>query len=375
MGVYNYSIFSTLTLTLLLVDPCAHHSESGASVVNEILASDFKFICDSNGGSEATTIYIRFDDDSFGYGQFVYSSIGLSPSAQLVWRYWNANGVEVSASSSHSGSAFKLSPDKCSATLGPNSHFKHLPESDFPSYDISLFPKSSGCGVSLAFVSLTPAVQLKSGKTTFRASNSSSPFHFFHQFLPIGRVSGQLFMPGKPSLEVSGYATILRGLQSNKPHCIATRWDMFQLLDGPRGDAMILLQCKTPKLFSRQAITQSILVRGGRIICCSSRAYARHLDTILDASNGYELPSRVEYRMDGVGVDGSVVKAVSEVQTKVLTTKIDILAELPFLLRKLLQVLIAKPFTYLWWDRGSVAVEVGDDKWKMEGMVYHETTF
>lgn len=55
--------------------------------------------------------------------------------------------------------------------------------------------------------------------------------------------------------------------------------------------------------------------------------------------------------------------------------KVDILAELPYLIRKILQAIVAKPFTWMWFDQAGIVIAQNDGKQKtFDAFAYHEIT-
>ena len=397
------------------VEPVASHMEQGPDLIKPLQNSELKWQCDKHGTNEGTSVYIRFDDGSFGHAQYVYSSIGLSPNCQLYWRYWSnpelTSTVTLSETVSNTGnyskssdkhkhiftpaqavdeqsftanlsaSNMKVSDGECSVSVtGCNNTGmtlkNHSAVDANPVYDMQMFPKDKGSGISLTLESLTPAVRIKSGKTMLQPHGQSSPYYTYHYFLPLIRVNGTLHLGKSKEKQVQGYASIIHGFQSTKPHLIATRWDMFQMIDAQSKSVILMLQMKSPRVFSRQVVCQTLVVRDGRLECCTTKSYIRHgQEGAVDPQNNYFIPKDVEFHIEGETVDKKSLEIKAKVETNTLTTKIDILAELPFLLRKVLQALIAKPFSYLWWDHGKAELEIGGQSSTFEGIIYHETTY
>jgi hypothetical protein len=300
----------------------------------------------------------------------------LSPTAQITARYWSSSTDEFVTTNSFSGSSFVLSHDKCSCQI--NAQNKMMLESslaNIPKYFVSAFPQRANMGMTLSFESKSPITQIKSGRTMMKLPSANAPQSVWHRFIPIGQVTSTIQNGDGRSKQLNGYATYLHGIQSSKPHVISTRWDMFQHLDGPSLSALIMLQFKTPGHFSKQAITQALYVRDGKVVCCTTKASARHLTSEIDSGSSYPIPKTIEYKWEGRTVDGDSFKAASEVTSGTMIARWDILSTLPFLLRKLLQALIAKPFTFHWLDRVKATVEVGSETRVLEGMTFHETTY
>ena len=94
-----------------------------------------------------------------------------------------------------------------------------------------------------------------------------------------------------------------------------------------------------------------------------------------DAFSGYLIPSKVNHIWRGHTHDGQVVKIEMEFGLNNLLDKIDVLGELPFLVRKFLQTFVTAPFVYQWLEHVEAIVTVGEQREIVKGKVFHETTF
>ncbi len=59
-----------------VVIPVATVDECGKDLIHPVAAHDLKWVLDKNGSSEAMTFYVHYEDESFAYIQFAYSSVG-----------------------------------------------------------------------------------------------------------------------------------------------------------------------------------------------------------------------------------------------------------------------------------------------------------
>jgi hypothetical protein len=64
-----------------------------------------------------------------------------------------------------------------------------------------------------------------------------------------------------------------------------------------------------------------------------------------------------------------------EFELKNLLDKIDVLGELPFLVRKFVQTFVTAPFVYQWFESVEARIRVGGQERRVKGRVFHENTF
>lgn len=58
-----------------------------------------------------------------------------------------------------------------------------------------------------------------------------------------------------------------------------------------------------------------------------------------------------------------------------LIGKVDILAEVPWVIRMIIKAFIARPFHYQWFDEAVAKVTIGDETIEIKGVALHEVTF
>lgn len=113
-----------------------------------------------------------------------------------------------------------------------------------------------------------------------------------------------------------------------------------------------------------------------------------HLDRVLDTDTGYLAPQAIEYVWDGpsLSASGSNVKATTRValgkpspvsEAKGLVDKVDVLAEIPYMVRKIVNYVAGtKPYIYQTLNEATLQLEVpGQEKREVKGTVFEEHTF
>lgn len=102
-----------------------------------------------------------------------------------------------------------------------------------------------------------------------------------------------------------------------------------------------------------------------------------HKDIVSDSFSSYLIPSSINFNILGETFDGaSSINIKFESRCKYLCDKIDVLNELPFLLKKFIQAFITAPYIYEWLDETELKVKIGDGEVvTIKGTMFTESTF
>lgn len=302
----------------------------------------------------------------------------LSASVQTTARYYSrASGENAMASSSFSGSSFKLSADKCSVVVQDNHTFVELhPGTGHSVYTVK--QTHADLTIAFRFEALLAPVQIKDGKTLLGDKGSTG--YVLHRFIPTGTFEGTVTVKSGAPQPMKGRGLFIHAVQNAKPHQVATTWDCFsvQYQNTSASDdagALVLLQFRAPAEYGSVTVTQGLVVRKGVVVGVTANATAKHTATRVDETTKYPVPTAIEYRLSGKGAGDAPFSVAVDAQPQNLIGKVDILGELPYLLRKVLQALIAKPFAYFWSEKVSGKLVIGDETVDFSGTAYMETTF
>ncbi|KAI9324403.1 oxidative stress survival, Svf1-like protein [Zopfochytrium polystomum] len=343
--------------------------------VNSILASDddLKWVVEHSGATEGQTWYTHLAGGGFVFVQLVYSSVGLSTSTQITARYYGPTGTNKSKSMSPSSSAFQLSSDRLSVTCDTIS-VQYTPATK--SHAIKL---SGGRELSLDLV-FTPVegfVKLNDGTLPFFDGDAASG-HVKAVFSPLAKVTGTITVDGVTS-PADGDGFFVGALQL-KPQCVG-KWN-FTHIAGKDGNALMLYEFEMPDGYgySIDIASQGIIVHNGKTIALTTDNRSVQQQREYDSFSGYKIPGAFRIRWGGhttttataaEGAEQQQQKPVSvelSVQPKKLLDKIDVLSELPWVLRAIIQTFITAPFVYSWYEVVDVVVKIdGEDAFKIEG--------
>lgn len=97
----------------------------------------------------------------------------------------------------------------------------------------------------------------------------------------------------------------------------------------------------------------------------------------MDDFSGHYVPKSIIHELSGSClVSGKQVLLKITVPLSRLLDKIDVLGELPYLVRVFIQTFITAPYCYQWMDDNVVlSLDVGGEKKEISGVVFNETSF
>ncbi|KAJ3402164.1 hypothetical protein CcCBS67573_g05475 [Chytriomyces confervae] len=340
-------------------DMDAHHSEA--------TAADLSWRCLNSGASETFTFYMNFGDGAMAFVQMVYASLGLSPSVGLACRAYYPNGTKFSKSLEYSGSLLKLSNDNLNAECEELSIVR---DNVSKKYTVK-FNVSPEVVFNVTFEPIVPAFKVNSGKILFGKTEKDGSVEAC--FCPKARLSGSVTLNGV-TREAQGHGLFHHVVQV-KPQALS-KWNFinFQSEDG----ALMLYEFEQKVDGGIQVFSQGCLVHENKLIAVTTKNRGVHVQTQRDESSGYEPPSQIYTIMTGKKLEEPTTPIKIE-YSSLLTHKldrIDLLAELPFLLRKLIQTFITAPFLFSWFQRRAIVkVTTGNDITEIQGDAFVECTF
>ncbi|KAF8928698.1 putative cell survival pathways protein [Dissophora ornata] len=349
--------------------------KSAASLVkdgnyfSELTTKDLEWTIASTASTETQTFYCINDNGHFGHIQLIHSNLGIwgaPASVQMTARF---RGEGVNKFFSINLSDFVLSENKLSAstnlmsiTLSPDGQKFTVQVSNAPELIVSLTVERVAKGYKIG-----------EGKSFFGDGYVS------HKFWPACKVSGMMIVGGKAH-DMAGEGTFVHAIQGMRPHLVASKWSYVDFLginaETNNKAKLSLVQFTTPEYYGSATVTQGSIVFDGQLVAVAVDNKTEFVTTEFDEETGYNPPIEVNYVWEGKTIEGGKpFKAVLNVKPKGLCQKVDLLAEIPWALRKIVSTFVAKPIIYQWYDNASAVVTLGEAEHKMTGHVYHEATF
>jgi hypothetical protein len=232
--------------------------------------------------------------------------------------------------------------------------------------------------VSLEFERVDQGFKVGEGKTYLGGDKATAAGIVSHKFWPRAIAKGTFIVDQKIH-EIEGDGMFIHAIQGMQPHLIASNWNFVNFHSNEASIGM--MQFQTTKQYGSVNINQGSLVLNDKLICVSIENDVELLDLKKDEDTDYDIPQKIKLTWKGKTIKENEeetpkdVSIVMVVETKNLIDKIDVLAEIPYFIRKLVQSLILKPFIYQWLDKATAEISVGEEKTVTEGYCFQELVF
>jgi len=199
--------------------------------------------------------------------------------------------------------------------------------------------------VNLKITRTAPGFQAgKTGKTLYGTDLENPWGSMRHAFWPRCVAEGTISTKDGP-IDFKGRAFLSHALQGMKPHHAAAKWN-FVDFQGPEYSA-VLMDFITPPSYGSTAVGVGVIAKDGEIICGGCDVQSEHLEVREDSENDWREPVRARYTWRGTTKDGKKVEAVLEGELEERLDKVDILAEVPGFVKKIVAGTVGtKPYIY-----------------------------
>ncbi|KAI9477951.1 MAG: oxidative stress survival, Svf1-like protein [Benjaminiella poitrasii] len=225
--------------------------------------------------------------------------------------------------------------------------------------------------VSLDFDRVDRGFKVGEGKTYLGNNNAG---FVSHKFWPRAHAKGT-FIVNKAVHEIEGDGMFIHAIQGMQPHLIASHWNFVNF----HSDRVSLgtMRFQTTKQYGAAHVNQGSLMLDGRLLMVSVENGVELLDLVKDDETDYDIPKKVKLSWKGKTIeDNKEVSVVMTVKVKNLVDKIDVLTEIPYVIRKLMQTFVVKPYIYQWLDKATAEIKIGDDPVILsEGYCFQELVF
>lgn len=127
--------------------------------------------------------------------------------------------------------------------------------------------------------------------------------------------------------------------------------------------------------FVETKVVQGVLVMDGVRKAFLLNNDTKYLDSEIDTFSDYLIPHGLTHELTGKTSDGEIVRVKISLGLHTMIDTIDVLAELPYLLRVFIQTFVTSPFVYQWREDTVVEVDIGGKKTTISGKAFQECTF
>ena len=131
-----------------------------------------------------------------------------------------------------------------------------------------------------------------------------------------------------------------------------------------------------PQGSEKSVVSQGSLVVDGRYEAITVENTVNFHETEYDEFSGYNIPTSLTTEWTGQTADGQPISIVMNLKLNNLLDKIDILSELPYIIRVFVQTFITAPYVYQWLEDSTISIKIGEsDLVQVRGSAFHESSF
>ncbi|KAI9499774.1 putative cell survival pathways protein [Coemansia spiralis] len=352
----------------------------GQPIATQVVAKDFAWRRDSTG-SETQTLYFQLENGCLGFVQLAWAYIALTTTIETnAMFYAPGQPCVFETHNGHHLKVHKKSQEFECKGLGMawNDDYTQLTVK----YTAGRERNPKGVSASFVFDRKSDGYKIGDGKTHIGEGTVS------HYFYPAGKITAKGEIDGV-KFESKGAGMFIHAHAANiMPYNVGSEWNMVYFI-GHREDTpedqrssdnattFHVLQYETPPSSGSVNCANSGLTESNQLKAVMWDTVVNHFDKEKDPNgSGYELPQRLVFTSNGKTVDGKKVKVTYEAKPTQRLHDIDILHEMPYVIRRLVQALITKPFVFeRYEDKAKITVEVeGEKPYNVHGVTFQELT-
>ncbi|POY73345.1 hypothetical protein BMF94_3680 [Rhodotorula taiwanensis] len=373
------------------------------SLFGPLAAKDLEWNCGGGINTETQTWYATTKDGSVVMCQIIHSSVGLLwPNIQVTFRLANPK-TNTNVWKSVSVSNFKVQEDKRSCkseqitvTMDPAGGNKYTIQAKYDEeVQISITYERVADGFKLGqgprggftyFGALSQKPAPQGDKPDYAAGGDG---YAIHRFWPRCNVSG-IVRIGKDVHDLEGSRGVfIHAIQGVRPNLLAANWNFanFQTVgkDGEEAVSLIMMEFTTTPQYGSKTVNIGSVVVGDKLVAVTAGgsgvvggSNVTHVDPVKDTETDYDAPSALKFSWEAPRLTdaGQVAEGNAKVhavltmdlledkatyKTKGLVEKVDVLGQIPYLIRKFVNYAAGtKPYIYTWLNPAKASITLGD---------------
>ena len=372
------------------IHPVASDLKEGEPLYSDLTIDDLKYVSPNHTNVETQTFYFE-DAKHAGFAQVIHSNvIGLHTTAQFTFKIfeketpqdfiWTSTKLENFFI--ENGTDFKA--DNLSIVLNKDKiDTYHIDSSVNKLTEVHLTVKRIGSSIKFG----------KDG-TTYYGTEVDNPWGSMrHVFWPRCNVDGSIILRDvKPEQDLEnlepeeieyvvkenvtiqdGLTMYVMALQGMKPHHAAATWDFLNYQSDEY--SVVLMEFTTPPAYNKTKVSISMVVdKEGKVLLGTLDNDTKHLETNMDETSGWDIPSKISYTLKDPE-DDVEVEVVGELKN--LCERVDVMAEIPQFVKSIVSgVAGTKPYIYQFSNTMNMTItKNGKVATTDSGYAYSESTF
>ena len=214
--------------------------------------------------------------------------------------------------------------------------------------------------------------QMGDGGTSFSSAEDAG--YVSTRFIPKADLSGSIKCGGENAKTISldgGHGLLVHAVQMN-PHHVA-RWNFGDLQSDK--DGIMFYQFELPEdneSYEVSLVATGAVMRNQKLAAVTLDGSIKFAERHMDDEFGYTIPTKTVVALTGHTDKGDEVKVDMTLSPATPIDKIDLLSELPWIIRTFVQTFLTKPIVYQWFQDAKADVTIGRDKFTVEGKMFYE---
>lgn len=415
-------MFSSLFTTTDPNAPNLHPVSERSDHFGKLETGDLEWACSGGFVTETQTFYHFLEDETIVLCQVIHSSIGLwYPTVQFTCKIYNPKTKETIWRSLNVTNFVTPPPgldkrsckaDQFSVTFKPSADLTY-PES----YTIRA-NLSDDLQISLDVSRPTSVPGFKVGNGpkggfSYFGDKDKPEGYVVHRFWPRTAISGHIIHKGQ-AITAMGMGMMVHAIQGMRPNLVASRWNFATFQSNVHdGVSAIQMEFTTLETHGRRGpgsggVTVNVgsLVLGGKLAVVTAEtkwpdeeqpeesrivSRATHVNPVRDPDTGYQQPSTLVFQWAGESLLGDCPGNISASLTvdvgnpnspKGLVEKVDVLAEIPYVIKTVVNLAGTKPYIYQWQNHAKLNIRGPDTLipglshgLEIQGLLFNEASF
>ncbi|KAI8974711.1 oxidative stress survival, Svf1-like protein [Pilobolus umbonatus] len=336
---------------------------------NALTAEDLQWALSAGSATENQIFYLTTKSGGMAFVQLIYSGLSLfKPTISFTCRFYDPASNTNTFKNINQSSEFKLSSDRQSV----KSEYVQITLNQ-PMTEFKIVITHPELTVDLTVARVDKGFKVGEGKTYLGGQDQTTAAGIVsHKFWPRCRATGTMIVD-KVYFDIEAHGMFIHAIQGMQPQLCASHWN-FVNFQGDKA-SLGMMQFTTTKQYGSVNVNQGSIVVDDKLVSVSVDNQVELMDLEKDKQTGFMIPKKVKLTWKGKTLEGDEdVSVVMVIVVKNLIDKIDILQEIPYLLRKLVQTLM-KPYIYQWLDDATAEITVGDKVITCTGKCYQELVF
>jgi hypothetical protein len=199
---------------------------------------------------------------------------------------------------------------------------------------------------------ITEGFRVGTGRTTFGVGPDAS--FISHDWILRSRSAGSLTLHDGSTRSLDGVSTVVHAIQQGRPYALASRW-MFGVAHS-EDYSVNLISFQATEKWGSQWVGQAGISSATAMIGATTDVAITPDAEVIDHASGYSIPAGQRYFCKGTDKDGKAWSVEFHSPMNRQAETIDLLAQLPWMLRKVIQTFVTRPFLYQWWEPADATI-------------------